>query len=60
MDSWVTDFLAAPMTTTGLPRLEPLQSMRAGVQEVPDGDTNPAPYETESLVVLSLIESALG
>jgi hypothetical protein len=36
------------------------RAARAGVQEVPDGDTNPAPYETESLVVLSLIESALG
>jgi hypothetical protein len=42
VDSWVTDFLAAPMTTTGLPRLEPLQSMRAGVQEVAYYQAGPA------------------
>ena len=52
MDSWVTDFLAAPMTTTGLPRLEPLQSMRAGVQEVAYYEAGPA--DGDPVVVLLL------
>lgn len=41
MDSWLTEFLGA-MTATGLPWLEPLQSMRAGVQEVAYYQAGPA------------------
>ena len=41
MDSWLTEF-PARHEATGLPRLEPLQSMCAGVQEVAYYQAGPA------------------